>query len=137
MLCTYLIKERILYIWRIHCRKWQSHRKEDLIIGKIKDLTGQKFGKLIALEPTDQKRNKSVVWKCRCECGNIVYATSRNLQIGDIKSCGCTNFVIKNLIGKQFGNLTVIKDSGKRKSGNRSFFCRRNQPADSGYQSCG
>ena len=100
------------------------HRKEDLIIGKIKDLTGQKFGKLIALEPTDQKRNKSVVWKCRCECGNIVYATSRNLQIGDIKSCGCTNFVIKDLIGKQFGNLTVIKDSGKRKSGNVFWECK-------------
>ena len=87
-------------------------------------MTGQKFGKLIALEPTDQKRNKSVVWKCRCECGNIVYATSRNLQIGDIKSCGCTNFVIKDLIGKQFGNLTVIKDSGKRKSGNVFWECK-------------
>ena len=42
-------------------------------MGRIKDLTGQKFGKLIVLEITPERRNRQVVWKCLCECGNITY----------------------------------------------------------------
>ena len=36
----------------------------------FKDLTGQKFGLLTALEKTD-KKNKTYFWKCKCDCGNI------------------------------------------------------------------
>lgn len=33
-------------------------------MGKIKDLTGQRFGKLVVLEITPERRNRQVVWKC-------------------------------------------------------------------------
>ena len=42
-------------------------------MGKIKDLTGEVFGKLKVLEITPERRNRQVVWKCECECGNITY----------------------------------------------------------------
>lgn len=92
-------------------------------MGKAKDITGQKFGKLTAIESTKDRKSGSIVWKCNCDCGNEIFCTVSKLQAGDIKSCGCTNFNAKNLIGIRFGNLTVIKDSGKRKSGNIFWEC--------------
>ena len=56
---------------------------------KIKDLRGQRFGRLIALYPTGESRNKSRVWHCACDCGNFINVTSRNLSRGAVKSCGC------------------------------------------------
>ena len=50
------------------------------------NLLGQHFGKLIVLEETNQRKNKSVVWKCQCECGNIVYYSTKNLRSDGIIS---------------------------------------------------
>ena len=55
----------------------------------IRDLTGQRFGKLTALEMTEQRNFGAVVWKCQCDCGNIIYVPSKRLQCGDTQSCGC------------------------------------------------
>lgn len=38
--------------------------------GKPKDLTGQKFNMLTVLNITDKRQNGSVVWHCKCDCGN-------------------------------------------------------------------
>ena len=54
-----------------------------------KDITGQRFGKLIALSKTDTRCNESIVWQCQCDCGNISYASQGNLKSGKSKSCGC------------------------------------------------
>lgn len=57
---------------------------------KAKDLSNQRFGKLVALEPTDQRDGgRCVIWKCKCDCGNIHYTGSRNLIQGKTQSCGC------------------------------------------------
>ena len=55
----------------------------------FKDITGETFGKLTALEPTLFRQNQNVVWKCRCECGNICYKGSTYLISGTVQSCGC------------------------------------------------
>lgn len=57
----------------------------------IKDITNQRFNKLIALQPTNQKKNNSIIWKCICDCGNICYKSSRDLITGFVSSCGCLN----------------------------------------------
>ena len=55
-----------------------------------KDLTGKVFNKLTALESTENRgADGSVIWKCRCECGNIHYASTNSLNYGAIGSCGC------------------------------------------------
>ncbi|MDY4970488.1 MAG: hypothetical protein SO101_09540, partial [Lachnospiraceae bacterium] len=48
----------------------------------IKDLTGQRFGRLVCLESTeDRSRNGgSVIWRCRCDCGNECLAASGQLM---------------------------------------------------------
>lgn len=55
------------------------------------NLKGKKFGRLIAHEPTQKRDERSIVWKCFCDCphGNVAYVSCRNLISGNTKSCGC------------------------------------------------
>ena len=54
------------------------------------DLRGQRYGMLTPLEPTDQRLSNSIVWKCKCDCGNITYVSVDNLRGNHpVKSCGC------------------------------------------------
>lgn len=55
----------------------------------IRDLTGQKFGKLTALEPLEKRKAKKVVWLCKCDCGNYYEIVGTSLTSGNAKSCGC------------------------------------------------
>ena len=66
-----------------------------------KDLLGQKFGKLTPIEKTNKRIDGRVVWKCKCDCGNIAYVTSHHLLNGDTRSCGC--------VGKSFGEWIIVK----------------------------
>lgn len=82
-----------------------------------KDVTGQRFGKLICIEPTDERKYESVVWRCRCDCGNTAMVPVNQLVAGCVKSCGCLRHPPQEeLTGKRFGHLTVIAYAGK--SGN-------------------
>ena len=54
-----------------------------------KELTNMRFGKLIALESTEERINRNIIWKCQCDCGNICYVSSGLLLQGHTKSCGC------------------------------------------------
>ena len=83
-------------------------------MGKIIDLTNQKFNKLTVIEKTSERKNRQVVWKCQCECGKITYVVGQALRNGHTKSCGCLNYEKKDLnslVDKKFGKLTVIKRS--------------------------
>ncbi len=57
--------------------------------GIAKDLTGQRFGKLVALERLDRKRGNTYLWKCQCDCGNTTEVTASMLLTGRTYSCGC------------------------------------------------
>jgi len=54
-----------------------------------KDLRGMRFGRLLAVEPTQFRKDKKVIWRCVCDCGKEHLAVSRSLIDGDTKSCGC------------------------------------------------
>lgn len=88
------------------------------------DLTGQRFGRLIATENIGAK-NGHALWLCKCDCGNEHIATANNLKGGHVSSCGCLvdeidNKRKNNMIGKRFGRLVVLeKDKTKN---NRSFW---------------
>lgn len=57
---------------------------------KVLQLKGQRFGSLTVLEQADERsHNGRVIWKCRCDCGNITYVTASSLSSGITKSCGC------------------------------------------------
>lgn len=58
-------------------------------MGKTKDLTGMRFGKLLAICRTEIQKNSQWVWLCQCDCGEQTTATTGKLMAGQKKSCGC------------------------------------------------
>lgn len=54
-----------------------------------KDITGQVFGRLTAIKPTNKRKGTAVIWKCSCSCGSVSYAAAGGLIYGDVQSCGC------------------------------------------------
>lgn len=57
-------------------------------MGKLIDLTGQRFGMLTVIERAETI-NKRTRWLCKCDCGNEVIAEAYNLKSGHTQSCGC------------------------------------------------
>jgi len=55
----------------------------------VKDLTGMRFGRLLAIRPTDERHLQCIVWECDCDCGNTCYINSGKLNSGHTRSCGC------------------------------------------------
>lgn len=62
------------------------------------DLTGKTFGKLTALEISGRHHDRSMIWRCRCECGNEAHVQSVKLQSGNTRSCGCLRREVAALI---------------------------------------
>ena len=59
-------------------------------MGKLIDLTGQRFGRLIVLHRGEKvKHNETVKWYCKCDCGNCCWVDGPELRKGETKSCGC------------------------------------------------
>jgi hypothetical protein len=56
---------------------------------KFKDITNRRFGRLVAMEPTEERRGGSVVWLCECDCGNFPKVSSTNIVKNTARSCGC------------------------------------------------
>lgn len=52
------------------------------------DLSGQRFGMLVAISPVPESRNGSTFWVCRCDCGNDAIVSTGHLRSAT-KSCGC------------------------------------------------
>lgn len=54
------------------------------------NLKGRRFGRLKVIHETEQRGvNGSIVWECRCKCGEIVHVLTANLTSGNTQSCGC------------------------------------------------
>ena len=123
-------------------------------MAKAMDLIGQKFGKLTVIKRAEKKHSHGVLWECQCECGNLHYAITNELNRGRVRSCGCLKIekgrekVKDDIIGKQFGLLTVIKRVPDPNNPNRTkWLClcecgnthlaERNHLIDGHINSCG
>lgn len=88
-------------IWRCRCScgKEVFATAKDLRSGNTKscghvrrsNITGQRFGRLTAIEPTDRVVRNNVVWRCICDCGKEAFVAVKDLRSGNTKSCGCVN----------------------------------------------
>lgn len=60
---------------------------------RLKDLTGQKFGRLTVVKQAETRITKSgqhkTYWLCRCDCGNEKEISANSLLNGRTQSCGC------------------------------------------------
>ena len=55
----------------------------------VLDITGQKFGMLTAVRPTEEHKRGSVVWEWRCDCGNAVFMSVQEIKRRKNPSCDC------------------------------------------------
>ena len=54
------------------------------------DITNQRFGRLTAIRPTaNHDTSGSIIWECKCDCGNVVFYSVNRLTRGSTLSCGC------------------------------------------------
>lgn len=86
-----------------------------------KDLTGQRFGHLTVAEKTDKREHRYRVWRCVCDCGGEILASTKQLQSGTVDNCGCIpkgsarrGSIAEDLTGRRFGYLTVVKRCANR-----------------------
>lgn len=77
---------------------------------KAYDLSGQRFGRLVAQYKCNYKKSRWYPWHCICDCGNEVDVPTRSLVSGNTKSCGCLQREIASKIGKK----TIIDANQKR-----------------------
>lgn len=57
-------------------------------MGRLIDLTGQRFGRLVVMERAENKGN-AVTWLCKCDCGAETLVSGKDLRRGHTQSCGC------------------------------------------------
>lgn len=101
------------------------------------DLTGQRFGMLVAVRDSGERRNGAVMWECLCDCGNNTLVHSDHLRKKNTKSCGClrrengkrTIYHTPNhrkendITGNVYGRLKVISRSDKTLNGHQYWRC--------------
>lgn len=90
------------------------------------DITGMRSGKVVALEPTEEKRRGVVLWECRCDCGKEFLTEGYKISKGIIESCGCmrNQHQIKDLTDQRFGRLTALRRLDKKTGSNYVWLCR-------------
>lgn len=79
----------------------------------IKNIKNHRFGRLVALSPTDIRQNELVVWKCQCDCGEIVFIRGDSLRNGNTRSCGCLN---RDIASQGTNNLQHGHTRSKKRS---------------------
>lgn len=74
---------------------------------RIKDLKGQRFGRLFVKEYVGSE-NKRSMWLCKCDCGKEKIISSKNILTNNVRSCGC-------LKDKGFTKGDVVKGGHKNR----------------------
>lgn len=112
------------------CGKTVEKRKSDVVAGKTQscgclaaelnrarakpeDLTGRRFGMLLAKEYIRSDAFKFPKWRCACDCGTITFVEPSELKKGSTISCGCFKSGVGkrngvDIAGRKFGRLTAI-----------------------------
>jgi len=57
----------------------------------VKDMAGQRFGKLLVLSYAGASPHGQSLWRCACDCGQSTTVIRGSLVAGSTKSCGCSH----------------------------------------------
>jgi len=86
------------------CRKVET-------IGQL-ELSGKRFGRLIAVDVFGRSKEMCVIWFCLCDCGKETTVRASHLKSGQVKSCGCLRKEVLDKTGKYKAN--ALSRSSKR-----------------------
>ena len=87
------------------------------------DLSGKRFGKLLAIKRVYLKTDRHPYYLCRCDCGKEKAIRAASLRNGDTVSCGCYGKEARRIAcSKKFGESSgntwfgVYKGSARRRN---------------------
>lgn len=123
--------------WEAQCEKCgliRTYKTPNIKIGEEKKgvctcsasgiKIGDRFGRLVVIKRNLEKHpERAVYWDCQCDCGNIMFTTTKRLKSGITRSCGCLNDEARSariqkwneehaavdITGGKSGLLTVIR----------------------------
>lgn len=66
-------------------------KRDTEVIRNAFDLTGERYGRLVALrrEVLSVRGRRQGRWRCRCDCGAETVVVTQALRNGNTRSCGC------------------------------------------------
>ena len=124
-------KRRTFWRFQCDCGNTKIIDLADVKRGKIKscgtcyygakDLTNQKFNKLMCLTQLTKDKRERIIWRCECDCGEIIELPGCDVSSGRTKSCGCLRR--SDIIGKRFGSFSVLAFSGINKHKQTLWLC--------------
>lgn len=56
---------------------------------KYKDISGNRYGRLVVVEKKGKTKKRMITWLCLCDCGKKKIISGYSLRSGNTKSCGC------------------------------------------------
>ena len=79
----------------------------------VKNEIGNKYGRLTVIERSENNGQGDAMWKCQCDCGNIIITKGASLRAGRTQSCGCGRKIdsktVINEIGNRYGSFIVLE----------------------------
>ncbi len=90
------------------------------------NLTNKRFGNLVAMHHSGGKNNNSVLWVCRCDCGNERTVTVSMLGGGHATHCGCQTGA--NISSGKIKTRRQYKTYWERKKRYKAYACKPVRP---------
>lgn len=90
----------------------------------FKNLSGNRYGKLVVLDEYELVNDTHGKWKCKCDCGNETWAFVNGLTSGRTVSCGCISKNRSHMVGRRFGFLIVTSQYGINDFGIKIWECK-------------
>lgn len=79
-------------------------------IDKRKDISGERYGRLIAIKPVESNKHGRFNWLLKCDCGNKTIVDIGALSNGGTQSCGCLKSELSTLSMKGISDTIGYKE---------------------------
>src|SRR6266481_6397494 len=76
--------------------------------GQVKDLSNQRFGRLVAYWPSARGSRGATYWLCLCDCGNLSVVRGNRLG-GTTRSCGCIRRELCSIASLRHGGSGTVE----------------------------
>lgn len=86
------------------------------------DLTGQKFGRLTVIEKAGSSDSHGILWRCKCDCGNVCEVRAYYLKTGGTRSCGCLRSEASAEKARRMGEANVKHGQSRRNKTHPLFY---------------
>lgn len=88
---------------------------------KLIDLSGKRFGRLVAISQDGRDKHGKVMWNCRCSCGNTRSISGGHLKSGNTKSCGCLQREVRIKHRQSYTRLYTVWSDMKQRCFNKNL----------------